>query len=136
MGLLISMCVRYWIAGTLPPIHGQPKGKSQSEVWLLFGISLLSGLLVVATTVAKETYISKKTSYTIRRLAGITQQTVSMTMGWCLLFWGQWEFWSSTHGRGLGPGDQMTARIIMALTFSFMGFTSIYAIDFVADRSG
>merc|ERR1719443_1863675 len=56
-----------------------------------------------------------------------------MSAGWCLLSRGQWLFWSSV-GEAMGEADKMQARMIMAICFSALVFSSIFLFDFIADH--
>merc|ERR1712232_1112390 len=56
-------------------------------------------------------------------------------MGWCVLSWGQWYFWAQTGGQGVGTGSKMTARMVMAMVFSFGCFMAIRIVDCFADNA-
>jgi len=135
LGLLLSIIVRQAITGTLPAVWGSPRNKTQDQVNILFGISLGMSVPVFAISMvvlALETHANSLPG--VARAGRMTQLILSMSMGWSLVFCGQWEFWSSTHGKGVGLGDKMTARIIMALLFSYMSFGFIIGLDFLADK--
>jgi len=134
MGLLFSMVLRMAITGALPPVHGSPRYKTHSEVLWLMGISIGLTPLVMGTRVVRSIYASHE-SPIVKRMIGTLQESLSMTMGWCLLFWGYWQFYSATANEGVGAGGQMSQRVIMALVFSAFVFASIIGIDFIADRS-
>jgi len=134
-GLLISMLVRYAIAGHIPPVHGAPKDKSHLQVLILFAVTVLFGVLVVVignltAAARRENRLSPMATHVL----DLAQITCSMTMGWCGLFWGQWCFWSETGGNGVGTGSKMSARMLMAMIFSMGCFAAIRIVDFFADR--
>lgn len=135
LGLLMSVVVRYSISGSLPAIWGSPKGKTQDQVNTLFGVSLGFAVPVFAMSLTVAALEGQRGSIPgIVRGAKVTQLILSMCMGWSLVFCGQWEFWSSTHGNGVGLGDKMTARMIDALIFSYLSFGFIISLDFLADK--
>jgi hypothetical protein len=134
LGLLICQVVKFSITGHLPPVHGAPKGKTGTEVWSLFGVSmLLVGLVIMASTLVKKLQ-SEGVRGVRRRCASIALIVASMTLGWCLLYWGQWLFWNWTSGEGVGGGDAMSAKMLMVLGFGLGGFVTIFALDFIADK--
>jgi hypothetical protein len=131
-GLLVSMCVRYAIAGHMPPIHGAPRDKSSMQVLALFTVTVVFGILVV---VIGNLEAARKSRGMAAHVMELAQLTCSMTMGWCMLFWGQWWFWNGTHGHGAGSGSKMSARMLMAMIFSVGCFVAIRIVDCFADRA-
>jgi len=134
-GLLISMLVRYAIAGHMPPIHGAPQDKSPLQVLILLAVTVFFGVMVVvigncAAAAKRKHRLSKVAEHVI----DLAQITSSMTMGWCGLFVGQWFFWAETGGHGVGTGSKMSARMLMAMLFSVLCFAAIRIVDFFADR--
>jgi len=137
LGLLLSVVIRFSISGSLPAIWGSPKNKTQDQVNTLFGVSLGFAVPVFAMSLTVSALEGHRGSLpAIVRAAKVTQLILSMSMGWSLVFCGQWEFWSATHGSGVGLGDKMTARMIDALIFSYISFGFIIALDFIADKCG
>lgn len=133
-GLLVSMCVRYAITGHMPPIHGAPKDKSSLQVILLFTVTVVFGVLVVVignVVAAKKQSLSQLAEHAME----LAQLTSSMTMGWCMLFFGQWWFWNGTGGQGAGTGSKMSARMLMAMIFSLVCFAAIRIVDCFADNA-
>lgn len=137
LGLLLSIVIRYGISGQLPAIWGSPRNKTQTQVWTLLGVALGFSVPTFAATLAVGGLQNHSSSIPgVLRAAKVFQKFMSMTMGWCLTYWGQWQFWAATDGRGVGLGDKMTARIIDALAFSYIGFVLILGLDWIADRVG
>jgi hypothetical protein len=145
LGLLSSQCIRFAITGSLPPLEGgSPMGKSHWQVHTLFVIGIGLGLIVVPL----EIVINKFTNYAASlgqvehswnkgwtlRFVRVIRETLSMTMAWCLMYWGRWTFWMSTQNNGLGYGDKMSALLTTSLFMSAFCFLGILVIDFVADR--
>lgn len=135
LGLLFSIVVRQAITGQMPAVWGSPHNKTQEQVNKLFGVSLGFSVPVFAISIVVLALKSYENSLPgLLRSARVSQLILSMCMGWSLVFCGQWEFWSSTSGNGVGLGDKMTARMIDALVFSYMSFGFIIALDFLADN--
>lgn len=146
LGLLSSQCIRYAIVGSLPPLEGgSPMGKSMWQVHALFVIAVALGLIVVPM----EMVLTKFTAYAATlgpaqqswnkvwrslRFARVIRETLSMTMAWCLMYWGRWAFWMSTENNGLGYGDKMTALLTTSLFMSAFCFLGLLLIEFAADR--
>jgi len=119
----------------MPAVWGSPHNKTQEQVNKLFGVSLGFSVPVFAISMVVFALHGYQHSLPgLLRSARVTQLILSMCMGWSLVFCGQWEFWSSTSGSGVGHGDKMTARMIDALVFSYMSFGFIIALDFLADK--
>lgn len=136
VGFLVSLLVRQMITGHLPPIHGSPRHKTQMQIWQLFGCSTAFIITLVALTYLTRDRLesSKGLSNNWGFLSwGLAQSTLSMSAGWSLLSWGQWLFWSSI-GESMGEADKMEARMIMAIAFSALVFSSIFIFDFIADH--
>jgi hypothetical protein len=134
LGLLLCQVVKFSISGHLPPVHGAPKGKTGTEVWSLFGVSMLFvGMVIMSSTWVKKLQ-SEGVRGTRRRAANISLTIASMTLGWSLLYWGQWLFWNWTSGQGVGEGDAMSARMLMVIGFGITGFGTIFLLDFIADK--
>jgi len=130
-GFLVSHVVRFAICGHMAPLHGSPKGKSNSEVCTLF---------IVACAMCASTFVSETMLRAIpgaqvhrRRAVSVCQEVLTMTMGWCFLACGEWTFWNRTGDEGLGNGDKMTARMLLALVSSALAFLAIFVIDFAQD---
>jgi len=135
IGLLLSIVIRQSITGSLPAIWGSPLNKTQEQVNILFGVSLAFAVPVFVMSMAVSSLEGHRAALPgILRAAHVTQLLLSMSMGWSLVFSGQWEFWSSTHGKGVGLGDKMSSRMIDALLFSYMSFGFIISLDFLADK--
>jgi len=135
VGLIVSLVVRFFITGHLSPVHGAPRGKTKQEIWLLGSASACLGVLVVVMTELLAGLKQEGAGQLSKRIARVTLSTLAMSMGFCTLYWGQWFFWNSTSGRGVGDGDKMTARMVMAMVFSVLVFGAVYAVDSLADRA-
>lgn len=132
IGFLVSLLIRHMITAHLPPVHGSPRNKTQTEIWLLFIWSItFIILLMVFAYMARE--VMKQTHGMASAVAHMAQNVLSMSGGWCLLSWGQWLFWSSV-GESMGEADKMQARMIMAIAFSAVVLSSIFIFDFIADH--
>lgn len=148
LGLLLSQNIRGAITGQYPSLHtGAPTQKSNKQVWTLFGIALLLGALVVPIEWGlqrlteglhdiSDQILSGRINWKLwsTRLIRICRETLSMTMAWCFLYWGQWEFWYMTQDLMLGWGSTMSAMLGIALLLSAVCFSGIFVIDFIADR--
>jgi len=132
-GFLVSHLVRFSIVGQLAPLHGAPKGKTQSEVNTLLLWSVVFATLVVALGFLHSHLARRNADPMVKGATNLALEVSSMSMAWCFLAWGQWEFWSSTDGAGVGEGDKMTARMVMALLSSLLVFACIFAVDKAAD---
>lgn len=125
LGLMISRVVRFIITEELPPLHGQPKHKTANDCHALLGVAVIFGVLVMLF----EQFIHWG------RHVKIAQVVSSMTMGFCLLYSGQWAFWATFGDAGLaGHSSKMLARIVMALFDSVLVLGAIFIVDFIADR--
>lgn len=135
VGLLISMALRMSITGQLPSVHGNPKTKTQQEVLILFVLSMAMGGFVLLASYTTQAIVARRrhVSLLAQRGACLFQATASLCMGWCLLYWGYWQFYAFTDDKDQ-VGGKMTMRIIMALVFSAISFTAIIGIDRVADH--
>lgn len=132
IGFLISLLIRHAITAELPPIHGSPRNKTQTQIWFLFlwCIFFIFALMIFAYGARKT---MKETAGFASTAAHLAQSILSMSGGWCLLAWGQWLFWSSV-GESMGEADKMQARMIMAIAFSAVVLSSIFIFDFIADH--
>lgn len=134
LGLLFTQAMIYVITGQMPPIEGYPFQKSRQDV-----VSLgLGSLGTMATLVAfilgvRKVYKDEQSSPAMARAIEVIEMTLSMTVGWSLLYCGRWSFWVSTNDHGVGQGDIMSARIVQALCFSFFVFVNIFVLDYFAD---
>jgi len=144
IGLLWSQTIRHAISGEHPPLHGgKPHSKSNSEVFSLLLIVLaLAGIVVKLETLLKTVLAdleeAGKTERRKRRMARcirVVVDTVSMTMAWCLLYWGEWVIYNWTDDRGVGHGDKMTALLVVAAVLSALCFAGIFVIVFAARSS-
>jgi hypothetical protein len=137
VGLLLSIVIRYSISGSLPAIWGSPRNKTQSQVYQLAGVSLGLAVPVFGLSIACDSLEKHSGSIPmIARATRVLQLTFAMSMGWSMCFCGEWEFYSSTHGKGVGIGDKMTMRMMNALVVSYICFFFIISLDFIADRIG
>mmetsp|Transcript_135349 Transcript_135349/g.235358 ORF Transcript_135349/g.235358 Transcript_135349/m.235358 type:complete len:597 (+) Transcript_135349:105-1895(+) len=137
VGLLLSQAIRHAIAGEHPPLHGgKPKSKSNDQVFLLFACAIGVGAVVT-----KLEYILQhlrtlgpraRHSKGLARFIRVVVDTVSMTMAWCLLYWGEWFIYNWTDDRGVGHGDRMTALLVVAGVLSFICFMGIIVLVFAA----
>eukprot|EP00928_Gymnodinium_smaydae_P087125 TRINITY_DN71459_c0_g1_i1.p1 TRINITY_DN71459_c0_g1~~TRINITY_DN71459_c0_g1_i1.p1 ORF type:complete len:578 (-),score=99.09 TRINITY_DN71459_c0_g1_i1:64-1737(-) len=136
LGLLMSAVVRFMITGSLPPVHGNPFGKTPYDVWMLFLAACIFGVLVMYSTVAtknwKEDYANNPT---ITRACDVLQECVSMCFGWCFLFWSRWLFWCYTNDEGIGNGELVTARVVQALGITVFVYAAIFAVDWFSDKA-
>merc|ERR1712187_265780 len=82
----------------------------------------------------QKAWIKHDTNVMVKVVMMTLEQSLSMTMGWTLLFWGYWEFYAAVANQE-APGGRMSQRVIMALVFSAIVFGSIVFIDFIADIS-
>lgn len=136
LGFLLCHAVRFAIVGHLAPLHGAPKGKQQEDVNKLL-VSVVVCALIVAGVSLCHRYMRRMGSFSSNavRWMRIAESVSAMAMAWCLLSWGQWQFWSSTSGQGVGEGDRMTARMLLALISSIIAFVAIFVLDFLSDRN-
>lgn len=131
LAFVLSRSVRFFIAGELPPVYGNPLGKTFWQVKALLGCSLGFGAFVVLLS---PVVVAIK-NHTVARLAKCAQLVCSMAMGWSLLYTGQWSYWAATGDQGLmGKECKMLARIAMAIINSVIVIVAIIVLDFIADR--
>mmetsp|Transcript_32626 Transcript_32626/g.59351 ORF Transcript_32626/g.59351 Transcript_32626/m.59351 type:complete len:642 (+) Transcript_32626:78-2003(+) len=142
LGLLLSQHVRHALTGIHAPLHGgAPQNKSLRQVVQLFVIGLLLGVMVVPIEMGVELLSRGLSEFTGRinwkywsaRLIRICRETLAMTMAWCFLYWGHWQFWYMTEDRGLGWGSQISATLSIAIILSTLCFSGIFVIEFVLD---
>lgn len=132
-GLIMSMLIRFAITGHIPPVHGAPWEKTTVEVSSLFLCSLLLCPLVMIASVLRFR-LPETASPMRKKSAEVMQESFSMTVGWCLLYWGYWNFCAATDDANV-DSRPMSMRLVMALIFSAMSFAAILSIDALADRS-
>merc|ERR1719440_1477861 len=135
LGLLASSIIRFIISGHLPPIDGDPKYKTGTEVNEYVAVCMFL-CLPVAAMCAVTTFTEKHASgrpYIVRGVE-VAGQVVAMTWGWSFVFLSRWIFWSSEHVKEFGLTSKMSARVTCAVLGSVFGFVIIFLIDFVADR--
>eukprot|EP00931_Biecheleriopsis_adriatica_P090109 TRINITY_DN64143_c0_g1_i1.p1 TRINITY_DN64143_c0_g1~~TRINITY_DN64143_c0_g1_i1.p1 ORF type:complete len:745 (+),score=145.50 TRINITY_DN64143_c0_g1_i1:289-2235(+) len=136
-GFLISVSIRYFLMGCTPQLHWIPVDTGDViETWGLLGAALACSVLLLLSALAKPWAHGRSNERTcLERAATLLEQTMSMTMGWLVLFWGYWQFWNVTDAKGLiGNGDVMIAKIVLALIFTCFAFVMIIVIDYAADR--
>merc|ERR1719217_1664714 len=139
----MSQTIRHAICGEHPPLHGgKPKEKDNNEVFLLFAIAIGLGAIVarlefflthLATGTMPVWLEGRKKS--LARLIRVTVDTVSMTMAWCLLYWGEWFIYNWTDDKGVGHGDRMTALLVVAGVLSSLCCAAIFLLVFAARHS-
>lgn len=139
MGLLFSQTIRHAISGEHPPLHGgKPKSKDANQVFLLLLTSLLLGVVVVRLEMFLE-YLSNEFQVGMKKRIWkgirIIVDTVSMTMAWCLLYWGEWFIYNWTNDEGVGHGDRMTALLVVAGVLSSLCCAAIFLLVFAARHS-
>lgn len=134
LGLLLTQAIIFAITGTMPPIEGFPFGKTMHDVRsLLAGAAGSSIALMLFIVFVRKVYKDERSPATTRAIE-VVEMTISMTVGWALLFAGRWFFWVSTSDHGVGEGDLMSARMVQALAFSLACFASIFVFDYLADN--
>jgi len=124
LGLMLSRVLRLAISAELPSLHGQPLGKSLGDCGALFSASLVFGALVVVL----EPHQSQG------RHIKVALMVCSMSMGWCLLYSGQWMFWAQFPDGLSGHSSKMLARVVMALIDSVLVVFTLFGVDFIADH--
>jgi hypothetical protein len=131
-GFLLSHFFRFCIVGHLAPLHGSPKDKTQTECFKLLFVAIVFACLTVMLSMSIQRAARGGKREAVRQLE-LLQDITTMTMAWCVLPYGQWQFWTATGGEGIGEGTVMTARVVMALASSAGCFTLIFIIDKIAD---
>eukprot|EP00403_Amphidinium_massartii_P007499 CAMPEP_0178373968 /NCGR_PEP_ID=MMETSP0689_2-20121128/2136_1 /TAXON_ID=160604 /ORGANISM="Amphidinium massartii, Strain CS-259" /LENGTH=582 /DNA_ID=CAMNT_0019993927 /DNA_START=49 /DNA_END=1794 /DNA_ORIENTATION=+ len=131
IGLLFCQTIKFMIVGHLAPVHGAPKGKTPFQVAVLLGAALFMALMVTTVSYVND-YVENATTLPLRRVTNIAERVASMTLGWNLLFAGEWAFWSMTGGRGVADDDDMIAGILLLAAFGTFGFLMIFLVDFLA----
>lgn len=135
IGLLCSVVVRYAVCGEMPAIWGSPMKKTETQVLQLSFITVgLAFPVFSVTLVVNAVKKQQMDNPWVLRSFVVMQWIMSMTMGWCLLFAAQWQFWHATNDQGIGDGSEMTARLFTALIFSCIAFCCIIGIDRLADK--
>lgn len=142
LGLLLSQHVRHALTGIHAPLHGgAPQSKSFSHVWQLFFIGLLLGVMTIPIEMGVEILSRSLEGFSGRinlkfwgaRLIRICRETLAMTMAWCFLYWGHWQFWYMTDDKGLGWGSQISATLSIAIILSALCFSGIVVIELILD---
>jgi len=128
VGLVLTLCIQYTITGELPYFHGNPYNHTSQETSLMFAASLVFafGLLLC---------IRMEQGHTIgHRTFHMLEANMSFSFGWCFLFSCRCLYWGSTDDYGFFKGDQMTARVIQAITLSLVTFIVIVLLKGSGDR--
>lgn len=143
-GLLMSLLIRYAITGSLPMVHGNPRYKTDQQVWALFVVSICLAPVVVGSAVLQQTlkesdrFMSfledKGLKDLVLYLVDLFKETCIMTAGWCTLYWGYWCYYVLMEDEH-GAGGMIGMRIVLAILFSGLVLASIIGIDFIADRT-
>jgi len=133
IGLLLSQTIRHCISGEHPPLHGgKPKSKSNNQIFLLLFIAVGLAAIVVRLEILLKKVLNHADSPGLKkglfRFIRIVVDTVSMTMAWCLLYWGEWFIYKWTNDRGVGHGDRMTALLVVAAVLSGLCMAGIFII--------
>jgi len=139
LGFLVSVSVRSGLKGCLPGMEWEPEdtGTHQQTSYLLAAV-IIFGFLVVCASVLRRITKDDDDSYRRKRerFADISELTMSMAMGWSLLYWGYWIFWDATGGQGFSSkGNLMVCNLELVMIFTFFSFIMLIIVDAIADRS-
>lgn len=143
IGLLLSQTIRHAISGEHPPLHGgKPKSKSNNQVFILLVIAIgLAALAARLETLLKNVLGDVASPVVQRHKKGIARSirvavvTMSMTMAWCILYWGEWFIYNWTEDKGVAHGDRMSALLVVAAVLSALCFAGIFIMVFAGRSS-
>jgi len=131
LGLLNMETIRYIITGQILPHHGVQQNNNRQQVQQLLQAAFVLLLLVPVASI--PLMFVRDHWPRSRRVATIFLDTMSMTMGWTLLFAGRWLFWQTTGNKGVLEGDVLTAQLAMAAFCSAVSFAVIILCTKLAD---
>jgi len=118
LGFLISVTLRFTISGVMPSLHDLPIGKTAGEVFALGGVGFLSILAVILFGM-----IPTPEMRILNRIYHSLVACLTMTAGWCAVYFSQWFFWWASDGYGvLGEGNTLSAALVLVF------FCTVYAI--------
>jgi hypothetical protein len=136
VGFMLSLMLRFAITGTVPDIHAVGKYRSQAECNELLVVSISYGILVMLLGGGifhiKQLELDGFDERWQRALR-LLELTCTMTMGWLLLFWLNWQFWESSSDEGIdGTGNVLSGRMYIFLFLALIALVAILGLDFVA----
>jgi len=137
-GFVISVWVRFCISGSLSMPYSHPVGHTREQTYILCLVSVAVLCTSVVVIVAVHTWTLQGSSSRAQRFATMTQQMMSMTSSWLILFSGEWWcFWmlSDTATLRDETADLYAAMSLAMFSFVF-AFLAIFVIDFAAGRTG
>eukprot|EP00403_Amphidinium_massartii_P041533 CAMPEP_0178435986 /NCGR_PEP_ID=MMETSP0689_2-20121128/34208_1 /TAXON_ID=160604 /ORGANISM="Amphidinium massartii, Strain CS-259" /LENGTH=776 /DNA_ID=CAMNT_0020058071 /DNA_START=36 /DNA_END=2363 /DNA_ORIENTATION=- len=130
LGFLISVALRFAISGVMPSLHDVPIGKTAGEV---FGLGTVGFLSIVAVIIFG--LVPTPEMRVLKRAYHSFTACLTMTAGWCAVYFSQWLFWWATDGYGvLGEGNMLSAALVLVF------FCTLYAIgmtllcDYIGDN--
>lgn len=134
IGFLMMQTFRYYITGRMQSVEPgvPPPDTSHTQVTMLFVFSLVTGIAAFFATV----YVNrlKREDHNIpthiRRLMKLGQLFLSMTMAWCLLYWGEWVTYTAFGFNG----PRMCGVLLVALLLSAICCVTIIGLDHVGDH--
>lgn len=137
MGFLISIATRSLILGFAPELHVVPYGRSAGETQILLLLIFVLGFVVAVLGLVSHKWEEVKThSHIALRALEIMELTLSMSMGWLLLWWGKWQFWLLSDDKGVdGHGTVLPAEMYCVAGFTVFTYSAIFILDFIATRS-
>lgn len=138
VGLLMSQVCRFAILGHVPPLEGT-KGKKRLSLGQTMSLLACSGAFGAAVVgIGVVVHIHGINIHGGRAfhetVLGMVQCCCSMSMAWCITFWGQWSIRHALDHFGHIPkAVAMADKIYQALSFTPLMFLCIYLSCAVAD---
>eukprot|EP00933_Yihiella_yeosuensis_P040259 TRINITY_DN34525_c0_g1_i1.p1 TRINITY_DN34525_c0_g1~~TRINITY_DN34525_c0_g1_i1.p1 ORF type:complete len:501 (+),score=57.07 TRINITY_DN34525_c0_g1_i1:62-1564(+) len=133
LGLLLAQVVQFAVAGKLLGLHGDPYGKSSSQVFFLcLAACLFLALVVPLTHLRPRVAANAKLNHTLPgsvRLVSLLEEVCSMAAAWCLMHCSGWFFWHLYH-----DVEPVLANMAVFLFAGVVGFISIFGLDYLGDH--
>eukprot|EP00406_Dinophysis_acuminata_P009933 CAMPEP_0179221112 /NCGR_PEP_ID=MMETSP0797-20121207/6008_1 /TAXON_ID=47934 /ORGANISM="Dinophysis acuminata, Strain DAEP01" /LENGTH=514 /DNA_ID=CAMNT_0020927855 /DNA_START=1 /DNA_END=1546 /DNA_ORIENTATION=- len=133
VGFLISMAVRFFIAGDAPPIHGNPHNKSKLQVEYF---SRYQFAHICYSKFLQFCHV-RFHGHLAHRIVDMVTEISSMTTGWLFLYSANWTFWNHDSLSGSSDASIEDVRSVCHMTASVLVavFSSILAFMFILPLS-
>eukprot|EP00929_Paragymnodinium_shiwhaense_P058199 TRINITY_DN29148_c0_g1_i1.p1 TRINITY_DN29148_c0_g1~~TRINITY_DN29148_c0_g1_i1.p1 ORF type:complete len:634 (-),score=172.49 TRINITY_DN29148_c0_g1_i1:129-2030(-) len=140
VGLLMSQVCRYHILGVLPPLEGLKRKQQleESQIMELAGFAMCFAVIVVIIGLIVHMYgIDIHGHSGSETILSMIQNCSSMSMAWCLVFWGKWSVtYYMGHVGYLPMGVKLADKIYQAIFFTPLMFICIYICDKIGEGGG
>eukprot|EP00747_Dinoflagellata_sp_TGD_P164721 gnl/TRDRNA2_/TRDRNA2_185037_c0_seq1.p1 gnl/TRDRNA2_/TRDRNA2_185037_c0~~gnl/TRDRNA2_/TRDRNA2_185037_c0_seq1.p1 ORF type:complete len:499 (-),score=83.67 gnl/TRDRNA2_/TRDRNA2_185037_c0_seq1:39-1535(-) len=132
LGFLLMQAIRFHICGALQVYDpaAAPVGITQEQTNALLMVSLqLAGMSLMGTWMIDRLGKRQMVSRITERFAKIVVHILSLTMAWCVLFWGDWQVFILGIGR-----SRVAGCMAASLSLTFICVVWLFVLDFVADH--